>query len=105
MKQLAMAIETSDINLAYDLQKQTEFPGGFTVVSNEHWFGKSGPEASRIIEFVIAFSAEASAALFVAWLLNKLKGHRAQVTINRREVTLEEGEIVKVLEEEIRIDE
>lgn len=54
---------------------------------------------------VISLAASVPVGVFVNWLWDKIKDKPAKITINRREVTFSKGEIRKVVEESIHLDE
>ena len=55
---------------------------------------------------VIVSFAGIPAQLVAKWLYDKLKHHRSrQISINRKEIHLSEGELTKIIEEAIKIKE
>jgi hypothetical protein len=57
-----------------------------------------------VYQFVMAVASGVTAKLIADWLCDKFRGHAQKVTINRREIDLDdEGQVRRVVEEEIRI--
>lgn len=58
------------------------------------------------VSIVVGVATGIPSSLVAAWLYDKLKHHRSrQISINRREVHISEGEIIKVIEEAIKVKE
>jgi hypothetical protein len=80
-----------------------KFPPGVSVVIPPVMARRDISEAWATAIFTVLASAPAS---FIAGLLvEKFKNEKSTVvTINRKEVSLEDGEIVRVIEESIKIE-
>ena len=54
---------------------------------------------------IFTFANGVAASLFASWIYNKLKGHPGtKIKINRKEVSINEANIVKIIMEEIEIE-
>ena len=83
---------------------QREIPGGGTITMGRMLIRK-GADFPRVMEVVLSLGRDVTVGIVAAYLYDKLKGRKDKIqsmTINRREVHLEKGEITKVIEEEIK---
>ena len=56
------------------------------------------------VVIIVTFVANVSAGLVAAWLYDRIKDKSTKITINRKEVIIDKGEIRKVIEENIIIN-
>lgn len=60
--------------------------------------------AEQLFTVIYTFSSSIAASLFASWLYDKLKNRpNLRLKINRKEVTIDKENIVKVITEEIEI--
>lgn len=98
-------IETNFIPL---LLVYNDLPDGITkriIPSVERRDIFSEPTAVAIFTIAAGAVGGTVANVFGSWIYDKIKNkHQAKIKINRREVTIEKSEIIKVLSEEIEIE-
>lgn len=87
------------------LQIQRGAPPGVHV-SVPPVIGRRSVGAPEILEAIVHVAVDVDVALLAAWLYEKVRPgkKRAQVHINRIEVLCEEGEIKKVITEQIQYE-
>jgi hypothetical protein len=55
---------------------------------------------------VVGFASNVAAGLFVHWLLKKIPERaRKKITVSKRETVWEQGELTRVIEEELKVEE
>ena len=91
--------------VVHTLNSSVPVPHGISVsiqpTETQRSFGTDYPTAAAIIEF----GANVSASMVAAWLYEHLQKHKARkIRINRKEITVSEGEIKKIIEESISVD-
>ena len=104
-----LKIETHDTRLGFDIaafDTIVDAPGGAKVEYRCMHVCKS-IDIPRILEFIVDASEAIDVGLFTAWLYSKVKDKPVvKITIRSSEITeITEGNIRKVLEEEITINE
>jgi len=81
-------------------------PKGVSVMVPPLEFRKGYGAEEIAVSLVIGLATGIPASLVASWLYDKLKNHRSsQISINRREIHISEGEITKIIEETIKIKE
>jgi hypothetical protein len=61
--------------------------------------------STPIATVIIGFTSNVVAGLFVHWLLKKIpEKARKKITIRNRETVWDEGELIRIIEEEIKIE-
>jgi hypothetical protein len=61
-----------------------------------------GADVPPVLQFLMDAGSQVSAGLIVAWIIANFRGRTKKVTINRREIDLDdEGNVRRVVEEEI----
>lgn len=79
-------------------------PEGVSVIKPPITITKGYGAEEIAVTVVIGFATGIPASLVAAWLYDKLKYHRSnQISINRREIHMSEGELTKIIEETIKI--
>jgi hypothetical protein len=62
-------------------------------------------DVAPLLEFVGQFGAGVTSTVVAEWIVGKFRGRAAKITINRREVNLDdEGQIRRVLDEVIEVE-
>jgi hypothetical protein len=107
---MEIVIETDDTSISADLmgvntlsagKTKVQLPGGASLIWQGESFGKATGFENAIL-FTLEFASSVRASLVAAWLYDKLKNRKVRrLRINRTEVTLDKGEITRVLREEI----
>lgn len=108
---IEFGIDTTDTLLAFDLMGTNKLSGdasveigsGVRVIYNGSMVRKAEgvPEtANFLIELAVGVPVAVMTGLASTWIYDKLKGKKVvKLTIQRREVELEQNEIKKVIEE------
>ena len=61
--------------------------------------------AEPLVVAIFSFANGVAASLFASWIYNKVKGHPdTKIKINRKAVSINEANIVKIIMEEIEIE-
>jgi len=93
-------IITKDVPLAFSLKK--DVPKGIEV-SFPPIRESFSPDFTAVVTITISFASGVASKIIASWLYDKLKNSRSnQITINRREIIISEGEITKIIEERIQ---
>ena len=59
----------------------------------------------EIVNFTLTYGSNVAAGVIAAWLYNKLKGRKVEkLIIERTEVEIDEGQIRKVIEEQVEFE-
>ena len=99
---MEIKIKTNNPLLAHQIQQ--DIPSHI-VVSVQAGIEKRDMSSSDIIITISIAAAQVLAPKVLAWLISKrLVEHSTNITINKKEVVLNEGEIKRVIEENIRIE-
>ena len=82
-----------------------EIPGPpGTTLRYEGAIESRGIDIPAVYAFVMSVATGVTAAIIADWIRDKFRGRAEKVTINRREIDLDdEGQIRRVVEEEIQI--
>lgn len=83
-----------------------DIPGGGTITMLPTMIEKS-TELTRVVEIVLSLPESVVLGIVANYFYDKLKAHSTRpirMTINRREIHLNHSEIVKVIEETIKIE-
>lgn len=108
---MLIEIDTTNKQLAYELfgnpkslgpGASVKLPFGGTLQLQEWRFYKA-LGASDTLELVLSFGVGVSSSLVANWLWGKLKGKVTALRINRVEVHMQEGEIKRVVSEDIEV--
>lgn len=107
-----MEIHTFDSRLAFDLMESNSLSSGDKVnigKSATLTYKESQIRAAigfpEIIEFTISFGTGVASEFIVSWIYDKLKGKKVEkIMVDRKEVQLKKGEIMKVIEERMEIN-
>lgn len=76
-----------------------------TTVRYEGMTETRGGDIAPVLEFVMQVGSGATALLIGTWIIAKFKGRSEKITINRREIDLDdEGQVRRIVEEQVRID-
>jgi hypothetical protein len=79
-------------------------PAG-TTVHYEGMMEFRALDIAPVLEFLMDVGKDAPAALIAAWLIAKFAGRVGKVTINHREINLDdEGQVRRIVEDEITIE-
>lgn len=106
---MQIEIETRDIRVAFDilgtpgrLTSGTSVlaPGGATFTF-EGFIERRALDVPGVLQFIVDSSVDIEIGLLGAWLYEKVKGRATRLRINRVEIQIEEGEIKRVLSEQI----
>ena len=82
---------------------KSQAPNGVTINIPEVLLTKSF-DADTAITITVAIAEGVAGSLIAAWLYDKFKECRSnQITINRREIHMNNGEVSKIIEESIKI--
>jgi hypothetical protein len=101
MKEYTLQIDTNNFELCKELERTK--PAGVSIARIVPLQKTSGLE-EILYGISIGFTATVAAELFCNWLKNKLEKHSSgKVTINRKEIFITDGEIRKIVEETITI--
>ena len=113
MAQIHFEADVESILVALDLLGERRTPqhgdsvnlpdGGILRFGNIKEYRDLG--ALTNIEFWIELTTKAAIAGAVAYLINKLRGKTRSLRIERTEVQLDEGEITRIINEKIEIEE
>jgi hypothetical protein len=77
-------------------------PDGISVVVPPARESFDADLSQKLFEFVIQFGSGVSATLVAEWVIKKYSKSKSKtITIDRKEVLLDKGEIVKIIEERI----
>ena len=61
-------------------------------------------DVAPVMEFVMLAGSTAVGSVIAAWIIDKFRGRTTKISINRREVNLDDaGQVRQIVEEEIRI--
>lgn len=84
---------------------KNDVPSGISLVMPDIVITK-GFGSETAVSIIISVATGIPTSLVAAWLYEKLKHHRSRkISINRKEVHISEGEITKVIEETVKIEE
>lgn len=106
---MQLEIDIRDIRVAFDILgtpgrltpgSQVNAPGGATLTF-EGLVERRALDIPSVLQFVVDCSVNVELGLLAAWLYDKVKGRASRVRINRVEVEIDEGEIKRVLLEQI----
>jgi|SRR6185312_3089144 len=109
---MLIEVDSSDRRLAFDLfgnptslgpGAATDLPFGGTLRLQE-WRFRKAFGASETLELLLSFGTGVSSSLVANWLWEKFKGKVTNLRINRTEVHFEQGEIQRVISEQIEIE-
>jgi hypothetical protein len=89
--------------IALNRLRGSDLPGPEgTTVRYEGMIEFRGADIPPVLQFLMDAGSQVSAGLIVAWIVGHFRGRTSKVTINRREVNLDdEGNVRRVVEEEI----
>jgi len=63
-----------------------------------------GADIAPVLQFILDVGATVTGTVIAAWLVGKFRGRASRVTINRREIDLDdEGQVRRIVEEEVKI--
>ncbi|MBN2477472.1 MAG: hypothetical protein JXB62_22895 [Pirellulales bacterium] len=104
---MRITLETNDETLAGDLMdnretvvgSKMELPGGIVVNCDRNEI-RRGAGSEILIQLAISFVSGVSSQVLGSWLFKKLEGRLAKISINRREVRVEEAELESVIDQE-----
>lgn len=109
---MQLEIETRDIGVAFDILRtpgrlasgsSVSAPGGATLT-----FGglieRRALDVPSVLQFIVDCSTDIEIGLLAGWLYEKVKGRATRLRINRVEIQVEEGEIKRVLSEQIEYE-
>lgn len=104
-------IQTQDRFLVFELlgkksanlNDSVDLPGNAKLSYTGSLIRKSF-ELPEIVNFTLTFGSSVTAGLVANWLYDKLKNKTERITINRREIQLDNKEIKKIIEESIKIE-
>lgn len=95
-------VKTEFVPLTYELEK--DIPAGIDVRVNRPLLRRSF-DSQDVAIAVITVAANIPTGLLTAWLWEKLRDKpRTTITINKKDVRMEQGEIARVIEEQIKIE-
>jgi len=101
---VTLEIETYDRRLGLDItQPSAEMPEGMSVKELESRGYKAVGIPDTVI-LAVSIPLNVTASLAANWLYDKLKGRSERIRIDRREITIEKGEIARILEEKMDIE-
>ena len=101
---VTLEVETYDRRLGLDLtQPSAEMPEGMSVQELESRAYKA-VGVPETITLAVSVPLSVGASLAANWLYDKLRGRADRIRIDRREITLDKGEITKILEEKLDIE-
>ena len=98
-----------DFEMTFSNQKDAlllnnDVPKGISLIMPDIVIKKDFGAPDIAVSIVVGVATGIPSSLVAAWLYDKLKHHRSrQISINRREVHISEGEIIKVIEETIKV--
>jgi hypothetical protein len=83
----------------------TEIPGPTaTTVRYEGMIESRSADIPPVLQFLMDIGSGAVATVIAAWIIDRFRGRATKVTINRREVNLDdEGTVRQIVEEEIKV--
>ena len=99
---MKIEIKSSSLPLIHQLKEGNEIEGVSVEIPPIYERRDLGGE--NIALAIITLAASVPAGLFTAFLYDKIKGKSAKITINRKEVHIDKGEIRRVIEESIKIE-
>ena len=112
IQSLQIAIQTPDKHFDFDVLGSRRISAGDSVEvapgARLVWQGSIGYKAfgePSWATYLLEIAGAVPAGVIAAWLYHKLKGRALRMTIDRTEVEIEEGEIKKVIQERIDIEE
>ncbi|MCL5669446.1 MAG: hypothetical protein M1392_05650 [Gammaproteobacteria bacterium] len=106
---MQIEIETRDIRVAFDILgppgrltsgTSVLVPGGATLTF-EGLIERRALDVPGVLQFIVDSSIDIEIGLLGAWFYEKVKGRATRLRINRVEIQIEEGEITRVLSEQI----
>lgn len=106
---MQLEIDIRDIRVAFDILgtpgrltsgSQVTAPGGATLTF-EGLVERRALDIPGVLQFIVDCSVNVEIGLLAAWLYDKVKGRAARLRINRVEVEIDEGEIKRVLLEQV----
>ena len=106
---MQIEVETRDIRVAFDILgtpgrlasgTSVSAPGGATLTF-EGLIERRAFNVPGVLQFIVNSSIDIDIGLLAAWLYEKVKGRATHLRINRVEIQIEEGEIKRVLSEQI----
>jgi hypothetical protein len=83
----------------------TDIPGpAATTVRYEGMLEFRGADIPPVLQFLMDTGSGAVATVIAAWIIDRFRGRAKKVTINRREINLDdEGNVRQIVEEEIKV--
>lgn len=100
-----MEIEMTLSNNKDALLLKNDVPSGISLIMPDIVITK-GLGSETAVSIIISVATGIPTSLVAAWLYDKLKHHRSsKICINRKEIHVSEGEITKVIEETVKIEE
>lgn len=109
---MQIEIGTSDKQLAFELfgnpnslgpGASVSLPFGGTLELGE-WRFRKALGAGETLDLLLSFGVGVSSSLVASWLWSKVQGRATTLRINRVEVNVHQGEIQRVVAEQIEIE-
>jgi|GEM_PF-4380452 hypothetical protein len=103
---MEIVLVTHDFKLASEIYSEINDKKIFSGTVSARFGLSSGAdseEALLITQVILTISSQVAIGLFTNWLYDKLKtDNRAKITVERTEVQLDKGEIVRIITEKLR---
>lgn len=106
---MQLEIDVRDIRVAFDILgtpgrltsgSRVNAPGG-AILTFGGMVERRALDVPGVLQFVVDCSVNVDLGLLAAWLYDNVKGRASRVRINRVEIEIDEGEIKRVLLEQI----
>ena len=109
---MQIEVDTSDKQLAFDLFGNPKSLGSGASISLpfggelelREWRFRKALGASETLDLLLSFGVSVSSGLVANWLWSKLQGRATTLRINRVEVNMQQGEIQRIVSEQIEIE-
>lgn len=87
-----------------EVGQKKSIPGPATLVFGGYETQKGGIERKIVVTIVVSFAVSVAGSLTANWLFEKLSGRAKAIRYQKREIFVEEGEIRRIIDERLEME-